>query len=70
MMVKQKNFTELDRLSCVIANIAEQCSIVPVGAYRMIPTHELTLNPEFRGLKVHEAKNPENYVHLRTPSQS
>ena len=33
----------------------------------MIPTHELTLNPDFRGLKVNEAKNSSNYVHLRSP---
>ena len=33
----------------------------------MIPTHELVKNPEFRGLKIDEAKTLTNYVHLRSP---
>ena len=67
MIVKQKNFTELDRLSCVIHTISQDCCVVPLGAYRMIPTHELVANPDFRGLKINDSKNPENYVHLRCP---
>lgn len=57
MIVKPKNFTELDRLSILIHSIAKDCNIVPLGAYR-IPTHELVLNPEFRGLKVNQSKSP------------
>jgi len=37
--VKNKNFTELDRLSIVVNEIEHDCQVVPVGAYRMIPTH-------------------------------
>lgn len=37
--VKQKNFTELDRLSIVVSLIDDECQIVPIGAYKMIPTH-------------------------------
>ena len=48
MIVKSKNFTELDRLSLLVSLISHDCSIVPLGAYRMIPTHELVLNPDFR----------------------
>ena len=33
----------------------------------MIPTHELVINPDFRGLKINDAKNIENYQHLRPP---
>ena len=33
----------------------------------MIPTHELILNPSFRGLKINEANQFKNYVHLRAP---
>lgn len=39
MIVKSKNFTELDRLSLLVSLISHDCSIVPLGAYRMIPTH-------------------------------
>ena len=67
MIVKAKNFTELDRLSLVVNLIAQDTNIVPLGAYRMIPTHELVPNPDFRGLKVNESKKPENFVHLRAP---
>jgi len=34
----------------------------------MIPTHELILNPNFRGLKIEQSKNLDNYVHLRAPN--
>lgn len=58
MIVKPKNFTELDRLSILIHSIAKDCNVVPLGAYRMIPTHELVSNPDFRGLKVNQSKDP------------
>ena len=38
-VVKAKNFTELDRLSAVVHQIDHDCNVVPVGAYKMIPTH-------------------------------
>lgn len=41
--------------------------MVPIGAYKMIPTHELVLNPDFRGLKIDKSKNLDNYLHLRQP---
>lgn len=47
--------------------ISKQCNVVPLGAYKMIPTHELVQNPEFRGLKVHESKQLDCFVHLRAP---
>ena len=39
MVVRGKNFTELDRLSVVVYLIDHECQVVPLGAYRMIPTH-------------------------------
>lgn len=39
LIVKQKNFTELDRLSLFVHLVSHDCSVVPLGAYRMIPTH-------------------------------
>lgn len=68
LIVKQKNFTELDRLALVVALISRDCSVVPLGAYRMTPTHELIQNPEFRGLKLNQSKDPNNYVHLQAPT--
>lgn len=67
MIVKQKNFTELDRLSLAVSLVSHDCNVVPLGAYIMIPTHELVLNPDFIGLKIKDTKNADNYVHLRAP---
>jgi radial spoke head protein 9 len=38
-VVKTKNFTELDRLSLVVHQVDHDCLVVPVGAFKMIPTH-------------------------------
>ena len=65
--MKLKNFTELDRLSVVVHQIEDECRIVPLGAFKMIPTHELVMNPNFQGLKIDKSKNLCNYVHLRQP---
>ena len=35
----------------------------------MVPTHELVLNPDFRGLKMNQIKDPKSFLHLRTPQQ-
>jgi len=58
LIVKQKNFTELDRLSLFVSLVSNDCNVVPLGAYRLIPTHELIPNPDFRGLKISQSKNP------------
>jgi radial spoke head protein 9 len=65
--VKSKNFTELDRLSIVVNQIDFDCQVVPLGAFKIIPTHEIVRNPNFRGLKIDQSRNLENYVHLRQP---
>lgn len=54
-MINAKNFTELDRLSIVVYTIEDECQVVPLGAYKLAPTHELIRNPIFRGLKIEEA---------------
>lgn len=33
----------------------------------MIPTKELVRNPNFKGLKIDQSRNLDNYVHLREP---
>ncbi len=65
--VKTKNFTELDRLSLIVNQIEHDCQVVPLGAYKMIPTHEIVHNPNFRGLKIEQSKSLDCYVHLRAP---
>jgi radial spoke head protein 9 len=67
-VVKAKNFTELDRLSLVVHQIDQDCHVVPVGAYKMIPTHELIDNPAFLGLRVAQATALDHYAHLRAPT--
>ena len=69
LIVKPKNFTELDRLALFVSLVSNDCSVVPLGAFRIIPTHELIPNPDFRGLKINQSKNPENYLNLRKPTQ-
>jgi hypothetical protein len=63
-----RHFTELDRLSLLVFVVSQECQVVPVGAYKMIPTHELVPNPNFKGLKIEQSKSLENYVHLRRPT--
>ena len=65
--MKAKHFTELDRLSVLVHLVEQDCRVVPIGAYKMIPTQELILNPNFKGLKIDQSKNLENYVHMRSP---
>jgi hypothetical protein len=52
-----------------VHNIEEDCQIVPIGAIKILPTHELIKNQGFRGLKIklsalqkatHPLENPNN----------
>ena len=45
-----KNFTELDRLAYTIAAIENDTHVVPEGAYKMIPIHEVRRNESFKGI--------------------
>ena len=67
LFVRNKNFTELDRLSLVVHQIEHDCQTVPLGAFKMIPTQEIVRNPNFKGLKIEQSKNLDNYVHFRAP---
>ena len=51
----------------MVNTVEDQCQIVPLGAYKLAPTHELIRNPNFRGLKIEEARKLENYVHFCRP---
>ena len=39
--ISPKNFTELDRLAYVVSSIENDCSLAPIGAFKLTPTHEL-----------------------------
>jgi radial spoke head protein 9 len=51
-----------------VHQIEQDCNVVPVGAYKMIPTHELILNPAFQGLKISQAVSLDHYAHLHPPT--
>jgi len=51
----------------VVHQIDFECQVVPLGAYKIIPTHEIVRNPNFRGLKIDQSRNLDNYLHLRHP---
>ena len=67
LFVRSKNFTELDRLSLLVHQVDHDCQVVPLGAYKLLPTHQLAPNPNFRGLKIEQSKSLESFVHLRAP---
>ena len=60
-----KNFTELDRLSYVVQAIDNDTNVVPVGAFKLTPDHELQRNLYFKGLNKDESSCPEKYYHFR-----
>ena len=44
-----KNFTELDRLAFVVAAIENDTHVVPLGAFKLLPIHEVRRNENFKG---------------------
>lgn len=44
-----KNFTELDRLAFVVAAIENDTHVVPEGAFKYIPSHEIRRNESYKG---------------------
>jgi radial spoke head protein 9 len=63
----KKNFTEADRLAYVVRNIEFECSIVPEGAYKMLPIGEIRVNDNFRGLNEDKLEAFRSYLHFRPP---
>ena len=47
---RKRNLTEEDRLLYTVLAIENDCHIVPQGAFRMTPEHEVERNVAFRGL--------------------
>ena len=63
--LKKKNMTETDRLSFVVRTIDHDTSVVPVGAFKMLPINELRRNDLFEGLSSEDLDKKEKYVHFR-----
>jgi len=63
--LKLKNLTESDRLSFVVRSIDHDCSVVPLGGFKMLPTNEIRRNDLFDGLSSDEIGKIENYFHFR-----
>jgi len=57
--------TELDRLSLVVSQIHNQCTVVPVGSYKKNPLHEVNLNEAFQGVMMEKICDLSSYMHLR-----
>ena len=62
-----RGLSELDRLSYVVNQVDSDCQLVPRGALKMTPLRELRKNEAFRGLKLKDAKDVNNYFHFRAP---
>jgi len=45
--------------------IENDCALVPVGAFKLTPTHELRYNDSFRGVPLSEITNPASFQHFR-----
>ena len=63
--LKKKNMTETDRLSFVVRAIDRDCSVVPIGGFKMLPINELRRNDLFEGLNSEDLDKKEKYVHFR-----
>jgi radial spoke head protein 9 len=64
-VVIPKNFTELDRLAYVVAAIENDTHVVPQGAFKLLPKHEIRRNVAFKGLMKEEQRDLNKYLHFR-----
>ena len=69
IVLPAKNVTELKRLSHVVHEIENNCSVVPKGSYKFTPLKETIRNEAFRGLDKDQAFSLENWQHFRIIQQ-
>ena len=62
-----QNFLELDRLVYTVRAIEVDCQTVPIGAFKMTPSHEMRYDDEFKGLSIKDSNNLKFYQHFRNP---
>ena len=63
--VEPKNLTELDRLAFVVRAIENDAHVVPHGAFKLTPVHEVRRNEAFKGLRKEHALDVLSYFHFR-----
>jgi radial spoke head protein 9 len=59
--IPPKDFTELDRLAYIVRAIDHETAVVPRGAFKLTPEHELTRNYNSRGVTRNTATKLENF---------
>lgn len=62
---ENKDFTELDRLAYVVRKIENDTHIVPQGAYKLTPIHEIRTNETFHGIEKDSLDKLAFYQHFR-----
>jgi radial spoke head protein 9 len=67
---KKENFTESLKLAYLVKNIDFDTNVVPQGAFRLIPEHELRRNQSFKGLSPDELLHLDKFLHFRPISES
>ncbi len=63
--LKLKNLTESDRLSFIVRSISHDCSVVPLGSFKMLPINEIRRNDLFEGLSSEDLNKIDKYFHFR-----
>ncbi|MCQ2818820.1 MAG: hypothetical protein MJ252_16260 [archaeon] len=65
----KENFTELLKLSYLVRQIDYDTSIVPEGALKLAPEHEIRINRAFRGVTKEDIGKMERWMHFRPVSE-
>jgi radial spoke head protein 9 len=60
-------FNEIDRLVYTVRAIEVDCQAVPIGAFKMTPSHEMRYDDEFKGLSIKNSNTLSFYQHFRNP---
>lgn len=63
--VIKENYTELLKISYIVRSIDYDTNIVPQGAFKLLPIHELRPNDSFKGLKAEELRDFSKFHHFR-----
>ena len=63
--IPPKNLRELDRLGYIVRAIENDTHVVPEGAFRLTPSHEVRRGGAFSGLKGDELVDLGKYYHFR-----
>lgn len=54
-------------MAYAVRAIEIDCQVVPIGAFKLTPTHELRYNESFKGLSYKDGGVLNNYQHFRNP---